>query len=90
MTEIVKKTKTEGCKELFSKICDTVRCLTDNKTVLMNTGVQKEKSNQAKMEKMLKEEEARRLVKEEWAIAAKQVEAMEEKIIAAILEVKII
>lgn len=79
MAVIIKMIRKEGCKDTFSKICDTVKRLADNRMVLRKTRAQKEKADQAKMERLTSGGEARRLDKDEDENATSQLkEALED------------
>lgn len=46
MADIVKKTKTEGCKDLFAKICETFNKLHENNNILRKVRSQQDRQNQ--------------------------------------------
>lgn len=69
-------------------ICDTIKCINNNRVVLKKMRFQKTRMEQNKLDQFTKECVVSKLAKEEGETTASQVKASEAKVIKVLFEVK--
>lgn len=85
MAESLKRTKTEGYKENFAKICETFKTISDIRVILRKGRAQKAKLEQAKLDQTQCKGETTKEREESLVV---QIKATEKRVMEALLEVK--